>query len=220
MANTFFAREFFYPEDGDDTFLRNVWVFFLQDPHAPTSQKMAFLTHGRDYRLQNFLSCRFLLICDTLLTDPNTRSSNLFLHTLNVCCSLIVEYQYDPDFNLWNVNWGRVPSSCSIYWTRGYRTSQLSYALHLFILVQNLCWFISLRVQCIIFRIKYSLCLISYELCHNIRGNGGIASPFLTSVLHEGEWWASPFHSFAPRESLWYPLGRRLHGPTVGLEVV
>jgi hypothetical protein len=44
-------------------------------------------------------------------------------------------------------------------------------------------------------------------------GSGGIALPFLTSVLGVGEWSASRPGRFTPGEEPQYPLDRRLGGP-------
>jgi hypothetical protein len=38
-------------------------------------------------------------------------------------------------------------------------------------------------------KVKFSLCLINYALCHeNIWGSGGIAPHFLISALNKAEW--------------------------------
>jgi hypothetical protein len=44
-------------------------------------------------------------------------------------------------------------------------------------------------------------------------GLEGVATPYLTSALDGGEWLASRLGRFTPRNSLWYPLNRRLGGP-------
>jgi hypothetical protein len=62
-------------------------------------------------------------------------------------------------------------------------------------------------------KVKLSLCLISYALCHeDVSGNGGIAPPFLTSVLDGGEWSASRLGRFTPGKIPKYPLDRKLGG--------
>jgi hypothetical protein len=51
-------------------------------------------------------------------------------------------------------------------------------------------------------KVKLSLCLISYALCHeDAWGTGGIAPPFLTSALDGGDWSASRPCCFNPGES-------------------
>jgi hypothetical protein len=50
-------------------------------------------------------------------------------------------------------------------------------------------------------KVKLPLCLIDLALCHeDIWGSGGIALPFLTSVLDGGEWSASCLGRFTPGE--------------------
>jgi hypothetical protein len=69
---------------------------------------------------------------------------------------------------------------------------------------------------------KLSLCLISQVLCHEyIWGSGGIAPPFLTSALDEGEWSASRPWRSTPGERA--PCTHWTGGwvcPKVGLDVL
>jgi hypothetical protein len=75
-------------------------------------------------------------------------------------------------------------------------------------------WFILLRVSKGI-KVKFSLCLINYALCHeDIWRSGGISPPFLTSALDGGEWSASRPGRFTPwGKSPLYPLDRRAPEP-------
>jgi hypothetical protein len=71
-------------------------------------------------------------------------------------------------------------------------------------------------------KIKLSLCLFNYALCHeDVWRSRGIAAPFLTSALVGGEWSASRPGRFTPCE---IALGTHwiggLVGPKVGLDAV
>jgi hypothetical protein len=57
-------------------------------------------------------------------------------------------------------------------------------------------------------KVKLSLCLINYALCHeDILGSGGTAPPFLTSALHGGDWSNSCLDCFTPEEIAPVPTG-------------
>jgi hypothetical protein len=63
-------------------------------------------------------------------------------------------------------------------------------------------------------KVNFSLCLINEALCNeDIWGSGGIAPPFLTSVLDGGEWSTSRHRRFTPGEIISrHLLDRRLGG--------
>jgi hypothetical protein len=63
-------------------------------------------------------------------------------------------------------------------------------------------------------KVKLSLCLISYALCHDdIWGNGSIVPTFLTLALDRSKWSASHPAALALGNRSRYPLDRRLGRP-------
>jgi hypothetical protein len=98
---------------------------------------------------------------------------------------------------------------------------------------KHLAQWLSMRINFIISikssKITFCLCAQHIKMATAIKGklvlgkaprqedvwrSGGIALPFLTSALHEGEWSASGYCLSVPRgKSIRFPLDKRVNGP-------
>jgi hypothetical protein len=82
-----------------------------------------------------------------------------------------------------------------------YRLYSNYYYWVLYVIRTFSCIYQIIRITCVLKKVKLSVCLINWALCHeDIWGSGDIAPPFLTSALDGDEWSASRPGCYTPGE--------------------